>query len=53
MKKGKKTSISHSVIASLKEGLAYARGKIALRSSVVAFPDKPPKKSKNAISKKH
>jgi len=50
MKKAQKTTaLGQEIIASLKEGLEHAQGKIELRSSTVTLPDEPPKMSKKAI----
>jgi putative transcriptional regulator len=49
MKRVKKTTLGQEIIASLKEGLEHAQGKIELRSNTVALPDEPPKMSKKTI----
>jgi len=48
----KKTNFGQEIIASLKEGLEHAQGKIELRSSTVALPDEPPKISKKSVKNK-
>ncbi|MFZ4404774.1 MAG: helix-turn-helix domain-containing protein [Pseudobdellovibrionaceae bacterium] len=50
MKKQPKTSdLGQDIIASLKEGLQHAQGKIELRSSTISLPDEPPKMSKKLV----
>jgi putative transcriptional regulator len=43
------TSLGQEIIASLKEGLEHAQGKIELRSSTVTLPDEPPKMSRKTV----
>jgi|JI91814BRNA_FD_contig_31_8597090_length_730_multi_6_in_0_out_0_2 putative transcriptional regulator len=43
------TALGQDIIASLKEGLEHAQGKIELRSSSVTLPDEPPKMSKKLV----
>jgi putative transcriptional regulator len=45
----KMTPLGQEIIASLKEGLQYAQGKIELRSHTVTLPDVPPKMSKKSV----
>ena len=50
MKQSQKTTVlGQEIIASLKEGLEHAQGKIELRSSAVTLPDEPPKMSKKIV----
>jgi putative transcriptional regulator len=50
MKRAKDTtSLGQEIIASLKEGLEHAQGKIELRSSTIILPDEPPKMSKKTV----
>ncbi len=45
----KKSTLGQEIIASLKEGLEHAQGKIELRSSSATLPDEPPKMSKKIV----
>ncbi len=45
----KTTALGQDIIASLKEGLEHAQGKIELRSCSVTLPDEPPKMSKKLV----
>jgi putative transcriptional regulator len=50
MKKAQETTtLGQEIIASLKEGLEHAQGKIELRSHTVTLPDEPPKMSKRTV----
>ena len=50
MKRLKKaTAFGQEIIASLKEGLDHAQGKIELRSNAVELPEEPPKMSKRTV----
>ena len=50
MKKAQETTtLGQEIIASLKEGLEHAQGKIELRSHTVTLPDEPPKMSKKTV----
>ncbi len=49
MKHAKKTALGQEIIASLKGGVDYARGKIELRSNAAELPGEPPKMSKRTI----
>jgi putative transcriptional regulator len=43
------TSLGQEIIASLREGLEHAQGKIELRSNTVTLPEVPPKMSKKTV----